>query len=97
MLKQCEIYNNTAKEARHSKVLQQKKSMFERPSQRYSENSSEKSGCSKQDHSGKYMYGHSNQYLDSNKYKASKLTKPHKKWVINLSSTPDFYTRGTIS
>ena len=66
----CENCINTGKEVRHLKVLQWQVSKFERLVRRYS--SSERSGHSRQDHSGRYIYGYSNPYqyhqdLTSNK------------------------------
>ena len=79
MLKQCEIYVNTVKEARHLKVLEWQKSKFDRLWQKYQ--GCKNNGHSKQDHSGKHMYVHPNQSWNL------KLTKSQWKWVINLSST----------
>ena len=53
---ECEVYIENAKETRHNKVLQRQVSKFERLIQK---NSAEKSGHSKQCHSGMYMYMHS--------------------------------------
>ena len=53
LYKECEDYIEYAKETRLNKVLQRQVSKFERLIQK---NSAEKSGCSKQCHSGVYIY-----------------------------------------
>ena len=73
MFKGCEEYINTAK------VLQQQVSQFERLIEK---NSAKRSGCSKQEHDGRYMYDCSNPFQDHQNI------NQNKKWGINLSSTP---------
>ena len=90
---ECEDYIEYGKETRHNKVLQRQVSKFERLIQK---NSAEKSGCSKQHHSGMYMYsGNSSRYMyqqqdtDTNQVQDPDLDQDQKKkWVINLSDVP---------
>ena len=98
MYKECEKYIEYAKETRHNKVLQRQVSKFERSTQKNEKNSAERSGCSKQCHSG--IYRHSGIYMyqqdtDTDidpEYQNTRIpyqnidtNNQRKKWVINLS------------
>ena len=87
--KECEEYMEYAKEIRHNKVLQRQVSKFERLLQ---EISADRSGHSKQCHSGNYM--HSSRYMyqqdpDTDPdHKDGYTSNQRKKWVINHSDVP---------
>ena len=84
--KECEKYIENAKETSHNKLLQRQVSKFERVTMK---NSAEKSGCSKQCHSGIYM--HSGRYMyqqDLELQHGQNTINQKKKWVINLSDVP---------
>ena len=83
--KECEKYIDNAKETRHNKVLQRQVSKFERLSEK---NSAEKSGCSKQCHSGIYMHRGRYMYQQEPELQHQNTINQKKKCVINLSDVP---------